>query len=207
MLEETAAKGRGNGGCQWEVEASASTTSAMAVAAAAAATEAPATTSTTERRESERATATTGEGREGDGPCVLLTGATGFLGPHLLSALLGTSAPQRWATIAILARPPLERVTDGLNMAMQTIALGSGAGCGTTAARAGGTGSRGRNGRRATLLCQVQLEQAADLQGGAHRHVLGRGAGTRTSKRKTAPRPAARAAAGACAEGRVLEGP
>ena len=127
--EETAAKGRGNGGCQWEVEASASTTSAMAVAAAAAATEAPATTSTTERRESERATATTGEGREGDGPCVLLTGATGFLGPHLLSALLGTSAPQRWATIAILARPPLERVTDGLNMAMQTIALGSGAGC------------------------------------------------------------------------------
>jgi long-subunit acyl-CoA synthetase (AMP-forming)/thioester reductase-like protein len=147
LEEEAAAKARGNGGCQWEVEASASTTSAMAAAAAAAAaaaTEAPATTPTTERRESERVPATTptterreservsaitGEGKEVDGPCVLLTGATGFLGPHLLSALLGTSAPQRWAAIAILARPPLERVTDGLSMAMQAIALGSGAGC------------------------------------------------------------------------------
>ena len=32
-------------------------------------------------------------GMEGEGgPCVLLTGCTGFLGPHLLAALLGAAA-------------------------------------------------------------------------------------------------------------------
>lgn len=44
------------------------------------------------------------------GPCVLVTGATGFLGPHLLAALLDTTHPAAWATIVILARPPTERV-------------------------------------------------------------------------------------------------
>ena len=41
------------------------------------------------------------------GPCLLLTGATGFLGPHLLHALLASG---QWQTIVILVRPPLDRL-------------------------------------------------------------------------------------------------
>ena len=51
----------------------------------------------------------TTNGGEG-GPCVLLTGGTGFLGPHLLTALLATTTPRRWETLCVLTRHPVDRV-------------------------------------------------------------------------------------------------
>lgn len=45
-----------------------------------------------------------GSGSDG-GPCVLVTGGTGFLGPHLLCALvLGGHHGRRWSTVMVLAR-------------------------------------------------------------------------------------------------------
>ena len=83
----------------WEREASASTASAMAMAAAAA---------------------IDGEHDDGcdhgryaeseEGPSVLLTSATGFLGPHLLAALLSSEHARPWRTVAVLVRGATERV-------------------------------------------------------------------------------------------------
>ena len=59
-----------------------------------------------------------------DGPCVLLTGATGFLGPPLLRALLA-----RWSTVAVLARRPIDRVHDAAEAAAAAVeATGGGSG-------------------------------------------------------------------------------
>lgn len=87
----------------WQQEASAETAAALAAAAAAAA---GATT-----QSSTDANPTNVEGCHAvRGPCVLVTGGTGFLGPHLLSALMHGSSSRRWSTVVALARRPIERV-------------------------------------------------------------------------------------------------
>ncbi|KAL1515784.1 hypothetical protein AB1Y20_002400 [Prymnesium parvum] len=43
-------------------------------------------------------------------PCVVLTGATGFLGSHVLATLLSNTSPCRWGRIVVLVRKPIERV-------------------------------------------------------------------------------------------------
>ena len=118
----------------------------MEAAAAAAATAAP--TCSGDGGGDGDSDGSDGDGDGSDGPCVLLTGGTGALGPQLLAALLATTQPRPWATIAVLARGPIGRV--GRVVASPVEAAADAAGTrGDDASGGGGVGGGGgaRQGR------------------------------------------------------------
>jgi nucleoside-diphosphate-sugar epimerase len=102
-----------------------------------------------------------GEADGGDGPCVLLTGATGALGPQLLAALLATTQPRPWATVAVLARGPIDRVVASPAEAAADAAAAA-ADADAAGKRGGGVGGGGASGRDSARRGRLRVF-AADL--------------------------------------------
>lgn len=137
----------------WEDEASERSAQLARDAAAAAATALTA---------GAPCTGEAGGGGEGLGePCVLLTGASGFLGPHLLAALLEAAECAGWATIAVLARGATDRV-----LAHPIVASAAAAARGEHAEHAGAgvganaTGETGPCSSQDDRGCQVRVFRA-----------------------------------------------